>query len=421
MERMIDPQLLVAMVCLLYAGVARAELMRGEVENVLLLSDGVSPEGIALDRADGAIFIGIRRPDGDLLRNEILRLDAQGQLAQYSILPQTPVDPFGRGESGVLGLVTDRDGAIFAALMSPDPNIRGVYKITDDGSHAQRLPGSGSMLYPNALTFDSRGNLYVSDSLGGSVWRFNPDDVNHAGELWVQHELLAPSPLDPLGAPVGGANGIAYFPDTLYVANTEKGIIAGIPINLDGTPNTPTLVAGDTPYGQLISIDGIAMDANGNIHAVMPTYEAASLVIPPVLQPAGGYAPLVQVNPNTGEIIPTVFDNSIEPNFDVPLSLAFGSLEENVTTVFITNGALSAAQGVPGPGPRLVQVGIGVPGFIIVPEPSSHFALGAMILAVTLLRRIPNYPRLMRRSSAMPHRCRRIRRAFEQPNARDAS
>ena len=79
----------------------------------------------------------------NLLRNEVLRLNADGQVTQYSILPQTPVDPSGAGESGVLGLAADLGGALFAALVSPDSNTRGVYKITAGGSHVERLAGSG--------------------------------------------------------------------------------------------------------------------------------------------------------------------------------------------------------------------------------------------------------------------------------------
>jgi hypothetical protein len=385
MERAIGLVLAVAIAWLSFAWDARAELMPGEVATVLQFSADESPEGIAMDRVDGAMFVGIRRRGGDLLRNEILRLDAQGQRAPYSILPPTPVDATGAGESGVLGLATDLDGAVFAALVSPDANARGVYKISRGGAQVERLAGSGSMLYPNALAFDSQRNLYVSDSLGGSIWRFNPNDVNHTGALWLQSELLAPSPQDPLGAPIGGANGIAYFPHILYVANTEKGLIAGIPINTDGSPGVPTLIAGGTPVGRLITVDGIAVDTNGNIHAVMPAYEAASLLVPPVLQPAGGYAPLVHVKPTTGEIIPTVFDSTVDPKFDVPLSLAFGATADNRTTVFITNGALPAAQGTPGPGPRLIQVGIGVPGY--VPEPTSHGLLAGLLLVTIVMTR----------------------------------
>ena len=247
-------------------------------------------------------------------------------------------------------------------------------------------PDQGNMIYPNALAFDDHRNLYATDSLGGSVWRFNPDDVDETGALWVQHDLLAPSAQDPLGSPIGGANGIAFFPNTLYVANTEKGLIARIPIKSDGNPGPPPLVAGGSPIGRLIAVDGIATDANGNIHAVIPTYEAASLLVPPVLQPPGGYAPLVQVTPNAGEIMSTMLDNPVDPRFDVPLSLAFGTLGDDRTTVFITNGALPPAQGVPGPGPRIIQVGLGVPGFITVPEPSSCCLIAVVLLAMCLAR-----------------------------------
>jgi sugar lactone lactonase YvrE len=215
------------------------------------------------------------------------------------------------------------------------------------------------------------------------VWRFDPDDVNQAGEIWVQHELLTPLPTDPLGTPLIGANGIAFFPDRLYVANPERGLIAAIPINPDGTAGNATMVVGGSPLGQLFTVDGIATDAQGNIHAVIPTYEAAALRVPPVLQPPGGYAPIVQVNPTTGAIMATTLDEMVDPKFDVPLSLAFGTLGDDRSTVFITNGSLPAAQGVAGPGPRILQVGIGVPGFVTIPEPRSYGLAAAVIVAVS--------------------------------------
>jgi hypothetical protein len=387
MKRAICLPLAIAIACAACVPIAQASLAPGEVETVLLLPNGDSPEGIAVDRASGTIFIGNRRPDGQLLNNEVVTLDAQGQVAPFAILPQTPIDPSGAGESGVLGLAVDLRGAVFAALVSPDANTRGVYRITAGGSQVERLAGSGSILYPNALTFDNQRRLYVTDSLSGSVWRFNPDDVDQAGELWVQHELLAPFPEDPFGRPIGGANGTAFFPNRIYVANTEKGLIASITINPDGTAGTPTLAAGGNPVGQLMTVDGIAADDRGNLHAVIPTYEVAALLVPPILQPPGGYAPLVQVDPNTGEITSTVFDTADAPNFDVPLSLAFGTVGDHRTTVFIPNGALSAAQGVPGPGPRIIQVGTGAAGFFTVPEPSASSLVAGVLLTSTLVPR----------------------------------
>ena len=94
------------------------------------------------------------------------------------------------------------------------------------------------MTFPNALTFDQRGNLYVTDSFGGAVWRFASGragrlHARHAGQPWARHQLLAPAPDDPFGFPLPGANGIAFAPpNRLYVANTEKGLVAEVPINV---------------------------------------------------------------------------------------------------------------------------------------------------------------------------------------------
>jgi sugar lactone lactonase YvrE len=376
----------IAMNCVGFYSIACAELAPGEIRTLVVLPADESPEGIAVNRADGALFIGIRRTNGDLLTNELLRIDAAGHAAPYATLPQTPVDPTGAGSSGVQGLAIDLDGIVFAALLSMDANTRGVYKISNGGAEVQRIAGSGSILYPNALAFDNQRNLYVTDSLGGAVWRFDPDDVNQTGELWFQHELLKPLPTDPLGTPLIGANGIAYFPDRLYVANTERGLIATIPIHPDGTAGSAATVAGGSPIGQLITVDGIATDAQGNIHAVIPTYEAAALRVPPLLQPSGGYAPIVRVDPDTGVVMATAGEEPTNPRFDVPLSLAFGTLGDDRATVFITNGSLPAAQGIAGPGPRILQVGIGVRGFVTVPEPRSDCLVTAIVVGVSLGR-----------------------------------
>jgi sugar lactone lactonase YvrE len=244
----------------------------------------------------------------------------------------------------VLGLATDVRGNVYAALVTFDPTTHGVWRISADGSQRSRLPGSEHMVFPNALTFDPRGNLYVTDSLGGAVWRFPEDQT---GALWIQDELLEPAPDDPLGVPLVGANGIGFSPPNhLYVANTEKGLVADIPIDLaDGRPGEPTVVAAGF---DLLTIDGIAIDADGKIHAVVPGFSVL------------GTSPLVRVDPNTGITTPAV-DPGAFGEFDVPLSLAFGKGGRDRTSVFVTNGDLPIVPG--GPGPGIVQANVGVPGY----------------------------------------------------------
>lgn len=46
----------------------------------------------------------------------------------------------------------------------------GVVKVAPYPREFYRIPGTENMLFPTALTFDNRGNLYVSSTLSGSIW-----------------------------------------------------------------------------------------------------------------------------------------------------------------------------------------------------------------------------------------------------------
>jgi sugar lactone lactonase YvrE len=252
------------------------------------------------------------------------------------------------GDDGVLGLAVDSGGAVYAALVSPDPAVHGVWRITCDGSRRARLPGSERMTFPNALTFDARGNLYVTDSFGGAVWRFPLVGTRRhfaygTGRPWAEHELLAPAADDPLGFPLPGANGIGFDrPNRLYVANTEKGLVAQVPINRDGSAGEAVVVTTG-----LATADGLAVDAHGGVHVLIPGHAIL------------GTSPLVRVDPRTGSTTAGVAPGEWG-EFDVPLSLGFGTGRLR-TSVFATNGDLPS---IPPDArlPGVVEVNVGVPG-----------------------------------------------------------
>ena len=324
---------LVSVVALLaVAGAAPA----GDARQFFPLAAGNYPEGIAFGK-HGILYLANRRDDGAHYVSEILAIARDGSVSTLAVLAQLERDG-DPGNDGVLGLATDHRGNVYAALVSPDPAAHGVWRITPDGSRRTRLPGSEGMIFPNALAFDARGSLYVTDSFGGAVWRFPPTG---AGAPWVQHELLAPAPEDPYGFPLPGANGIAFVrPNRLYVANTEKGLIAHVPINPDGSAGTPTLLA-DGP--DLATADGLAADAHGGLHAVIPG--AAPL----------GVAPLVHIDPATGAT--SGLDETEWADFDVPLGLTAGTGRHH-SGLFATNGDLN---GIPPDAhlPGVVEVNLG--------------------------------------------------------------
>jgi len=329
-------------------------LALGETQTILALPVGDNPEGIAIDGPN--IYFGNRRfvELGGVVvyESEILRIRANGQVDLFATLPDSLVT-----SNGVLGLTTDRQGNVYAALDTGDVATRGVWKFSKTQPESERLAGSENMEFPNALTFDDAGNLYATDSLLGEVWRFTSDGPAPQ-QPWAQDELLEPDPLDPFGFPLPGANGIAFFSDALYVANTEKGLVSRLPINPDGSAGVAELLAADL---RLISADGIAADKNGDIHVMIPGYIVLEQLF---LVP---FAPLVRVDATSGEVTSTVFDDPADPQFDVPISMAFGAVGPELESVFITNGDLSIIPG--GPGPGILQVGVGVDGFILRGNP----------------------------------------------------
>ena len=285
---------------------------------------GESPEGIAFDRR-GTMYVSNRRMAGAFKVSEVLHVGRDGRREIAATL-----DPaVATAAPGVLGLATDDIGNVYAALASFNVATHGIWRIDPRDGSRERLEWSQSITFPNALTFDPGGNLYVSDS-AGAIWRFPRQGV---GARWIQDALLAPAnPQDPRLPPVG-ANGIAFAaPNLIYVANTQRGLIARITIEPDGRAG-PLEVVGRSL--SLLTIDGIAVDTRGRIYGVVPG--AAAL----------GTDPLVTVDTVTGAVRAIAVDPNV---FDTPLSVALGRGSRDHQTLFITNGDVPIVPGGPGPG-----------------------------------------------------------------------
>jgi sugar lactone lactonase YvrE len=112
-------------------------------------------------------------------------------------------------------------------------------------------PGSTGL---NALTFDSSGNVYVSDSFQGIIWKTGAS--GGVGTAWVTSPLLTTT-----GVPPFGANGLAFnrAGNALFVANTGNDTIVKIPVS-GGTPGTPAVFA-----NSINGADGIVLDRQDNI------------------------------------------------------------------------------------------------------------------------------------------------------------
>jgi sugar lactone lactonase YvrE len=300
-----------------------------EVVNSFDASRSELPEGIAIDKA-GNIYVSLGPPlfvGGGF--GEIWKISPDGTettLAQFD------------GGPPAAGLAVDASANLYYAYPSGEEDTQGVYRLTADGD-TERLPGTEAIILANGLAFDNDGNLYVSDSILGAIWRIPPGG---SAELWLQHELLSGClPDDPFGA-----NGVALWEGNLYAANTGKGLLVSIPILTDGSAGEPEKVAGpdgcDAEFNDLYGMDGIALDVDGNVYALL------------VLQNK-----LVKIDPTDGTFTTLLTDDDGLHN---PASIVFGVGEGNQESIFFTNYAVLPPEPATSPGPAVLKFDVGVPG-----------------------------------------------------------
>ena len=117
-------------------------------------------------------------------------------------------------------------------------------------------PAAGAGL--NALTFDQAGNVYVSDSFLGTIWRTGSGGGPAIN--WKTDPLLTTT-----GVPGFGANGVGFNKarSNLFVANTGNDTLVQIAV----TNSSGNLVAGAATVltNSINGADGIVLDQDDNI------------------------------------------------------------------------------------------------------------------------------------------------------------
>jgi len=274
---------------------------------------GEAPEGIAIDHR-GNIFVSLTAPV-----SEIRKIAPNGT--------QTTLVDLGLGGFGPLGLAVDARGNLYVAAASFDPATQGVYRVTPDGT-ATRLPGTGSIAFPNGLAFDQRGNLYVADSTG-AVWRI---PRGGEAEVWSDDSLLVGDGSAGVGVPIG-ANGITYRSNEIVVGNTELASLVSIPIMPDGSAGDAGVLIDDPA---LFGVDGLTVDAHGTIDAAVIAQST-----------------IVRIQ---GDDVETLAD--AEDGITSASSIAFGQGPRDHKSLYGVNFGIFS----PEPNPSVFRLPVGVPG-----------------------------------------------------------
>jgi sugar lactone lactonase YvrE len=222
---------------------------RGNVELFAVLPEGATgPEGLAVGH-DGKVYVttfGFNAAGPVAGPGKLYVFNDDGHLIrQVSIAGST---------SHLLGVGLH---PLTHALLVIDFGAAKVLQVdasTGSSTVFMTVPTPPASTGLNALTFDGLGNVYVSDSFQGIIWKTGQS--GGPATAWVTNPLLTTT-----GVPPFGANGLGFnrAGSALFVANTGNDQIIKIPVT-GGTPGTPVIYV-----NSINGADGLVLDRDDNI------------------------------------------------------------------------------------------------------------------------------------------------------------
>ena len=224
---------------------------RGQVKTFAVMPAGSSgPEGLEVDRwgnvyvtgfgftsageAAGPGVLTVFNDRGHLIR-QVAVSGSSAHLLGLRIHPKTGallVNDFGAGQVLEVNPHTGASTVFITLPALPHPGGAGI----------------------NDITFDKAGNVYVSDSFQGVVWK--APATGGVATVWVDDALLRTS-----GVPPFGANGLRFnrHETALFIANTGNDTVIKIPVT-GGAAGTPGLFA-----NSINGADGLLIDDHDNL------------------------------------------------------------------------------------------------------------------------------------------------------------
>ncbi len=217
---------------------------------------GELPEGLA-------VFLG-RMYVSMAPQIQAYKIDADGNMSPYGVWPKA--NP---GEAFMVGITFDHKKNLYAALPSFSEQVKtGIYRVSSATDEAKLFVTHPDMKFPNDVIFADKGRMFISDSFDGSIFVVEKDGTV---SKWLSSDLLKANSTNCSETRLGfdiGANGLAYYKNNIYVANTLAATILKVPVNEDRTAGNPEIFVGPDCSG-LVGVDGITIDRDGNIFAAV--------------------------------------------------------------------------------------------------------------------------------------------------------
>jgi DNA-binding beta-propeller fold protein YncE len=246
------PSVLFISLLLLALALPAQAWIRSPATTFATLPPGVTtPEGLTVDPVSGDVYVtAFGFPEsGPATIPQIAVFDQQGKFLRTLTLTASgnlAVSPH------LLGLAFHPATHALLVLDFGGKNVLNVDPSTGAATAFSLIGGNAGL---NALTFDSAGFVYVSDSFQGIIWKIPP--AGGPATQWIQHPLLTTT-----GVPPFGANGIAFnnAGTILFVANTGDDSVVQIPVSGGAVAGTPTVFA----YS-INGADGLIVDSSDNV------------------------------------------------------------------------------------------------------------------------------------------------------------
>lgn len=271
------------------------------------------PEGLAVDPSNGDVYVATF--DGS--KTIVVYNETGKYLRTLNV---------GSSSGFLLGLNFHPSGR-FLVIDFGAGKVLNVDKNTGTSSVFLSVPGGKTAGFGlNALTFDNAGNVYVSDSFQGAIWKTGPTgSPTTLTTPWVQDALLTTT-----GDPPFGANGLGFnkAQSILYVANTGNDTIVQIPVS-GGNPGAPAVFT-----NSINGADGLILDDQDNLWV------------------CANQSDEIVVVDSTGKVIAKLGDFDGLVDGGTPKGLLFPAspaFSRDKKTVFVTNLALDLRVGTGNP------------------------------------------------------------------------
>jgi len=140
----------------------------------------------------------------------------------------------------------------------------GLYKIDAKTRQVTALATKAdgwAFCWPHGTAVDSYGNVYMADLTYSAIWKISPDGKKV--DVWSAHPLLN-WPARPSSGRYIGVSALALDKQekNIYAVTAGEPMLLRIPIKEDGSAGEPEALQ---PSGYFL-LDGVALDANGNIY-----------------------------------------------------------------------------------------------------------------------------------------------------------